>query len=233
MHPLNTQPVSKPDLAPDGALDVFRVWETLQGEGPFSGTPSVFVRLSGCNMRCPKCDTDYTSYSSRVSPEELLRVVQSFPTGSRKGGIVTITGGEPFRQNIGEFARLCFAHDLSVHVETNGTMFPPECWVLPLFIVCSPKAATVDQAMRSHVKVLKYVLKAEDVDPSDGLPKSVLGYDHPPARPWPGFKGLVIVQPMDEGDPALNKANEQAAIRSAMKFGYRFQIQLHKLVGLE
>jgi 7-carboxy-7-deazaguanine synthase len=55
MIPLNMQPIEKQVNDTQGNLDVVHVWYTLQGEGPFAGTPAVFLRLAGCDLQCPQC----------------------------------------------------------------------------------------------------------------------------------------------------------------------------------
>lgn len=68
------------------------VFFTVQGEGLLLGTPMVFVRLAGCNVNCPECDTDYR-FARRVSVRELARLVMAAaPSGV---SWVWVTGGEP------------------------------------------------------------------------------------------------------------------------------------------
>lgn len=72
------------------------VFYTLQGEGPFSGEPSVFVRLAGCNLRCAWCDSEYTFQGGeKMSLEEVLAEVRRLAPAA---GLVEITGGEPLLQ---------------------------------------------------------------------------------------------------------------------------------------
>src|SRR4051812_2880501 len=91
-------PVRKQEQGDGGTLWVQAVFYTLQGEGPFSGHPSVFVRLGGCNLRCVWCDTDFESSSWRPRLDELLARIEAVRPESCD--LVVITGGEPFRQNI-------------------------------------------------------------------------------------------------------------------------------------
>ena len=68
------------------------IFYSLQGEGFWTGTPAVFVRLSGCNLQCPFCDTDH--FSGRdLSADEIVEAVKEFPATH-----VIITGGEPAMQ---------------------------------------------------------------------------------------------------------------------------------------
>lgn len=230
---LNTQPIEKQELSPAGWLDVVKVWHTIQGEGPFAGVPAVFVRLAGCDMQCPMCDTDYTTGRHHRSPAELENDVLDQAAGT-KTKLVVITGGEPFRQACGPFARKMLQNGWDVQVETNGTLALDDFPYMAVHTVCSPKAEKVTERLLPWVQYLKYVVRAGEVD-TDGLPLTALGGARP-ARPWtwPGRgKPTVYVQPMDEGDEGSNRLNLRAAVKSCMEHGYTLSVQLHKLAGLE
>ena len=79
-----------------GDVEIVDIWKTIQGEGPLAGCPSVFIRLAGCNLRCPWCDTDYTSNRKLWRASEVVELVRAI----RPSGLVVLTGGEPFRQDI-------------------------------------------------------------------------------------------------------------------------------------
>jgi 7-carboxy-7-deazaguanine synthase len=230
MLSLNMQPAEKQDVRPDGSLEVFKAWKTLQGEGPHAGKPAVFVRMAGCDLQCPACDTDYTSSRDVYEPEALAYLVRQLAGETTR--LIVLTGGEPFRQNIGPVVHeLLHTHD--VQIETNGTLylegFPYGDFGLD--IVCSPKTGQVNKRLKPHITHLKYVLAAGKVDPDDGLPTDSLGAGVRVARPWPGVE--VYVQPLDEGDVVKNSEHEQAAVESCLTYGYRLSFQLHKLLGLE
>lgn len=232
MISLNTQPIEK-QIHGDGAtLEVVGVWPTIQGEGPLVGTPAVFVRTAGCNFACPACDTDYTNPKSRklYPVEDLVKSVRA--QGNFR--LVVITGGEPFRQPIGRFANLLLAAGYSVQVETNGSLYQPNFPYDQTIIVCSPKSVRLNHQIQEHINALKYVLSADDIDPDDGLPLSVLGMKCRVARPLPNFpRDQVYVQPIDVGDEQENQRHLKATVDVAMKFGYRLCLQTHKIIGLE
>jgi organic radical activating enzyme len=147
--------------------------------------------------------------------------------------LVVVTGGEPFRQNCHPLVRVLERNNYTVQIETNG-MVDAAGWderYPQATIVCSPKGS-VHKDMRRKIDVLKYVLKADMIDPADGLPTRALDLLLRPERPWPGFAGTVYVQPCDEGDPERNRANLAAAVQSCMQFGYTLGIQIHKLAEL-
>jgi 7-carboxy-7-deazaguanine synthase len=235
---LNVQVPEKPDIQSDGVLKVVKVWPTIQGEGPFAGRPAVFVRLAGCNLKCPECDTDYTSNWLKMSPTDVITSVYNAREKLHgRSNLVVITGGEPFRQNFIPLMTSLLGNGFEVQIETNGTLFPDvafdEWFSRRVHVVCSPKTPQINLDLRSFVSSLKYVLSAGEVDPNDGLPTRVLGMHAPPARPWPTFKGEVYVQPAETGDAEKDKANQDAAVASCLEFGYRLSVQIHKLVGVE
>lgn len=244
MTVLNLQTIEKRRESDDGSLDVFEVFPTIQGEGPLAGEPAVFVRLAGCNLQCPGCDTDYTSKRRTVGVEDLVAEVQSLTTWYTHHWwdrwsptlpprpLVVLTGGEPFRQRCGPFVgRMLRTH--RVQVETNGTLYDDSMhgWWQTTSVVCSPKGGRIATGLESVISAYKYVLRADEVDPADGLPVSVLGGSRP-ARPHAWYPRVVYVQPMDEQDPLRNDANTRAVVESCRRFGYRLCLQLHKLIGL-
>src|SRR5574343_1826946 len=82
-------------------LEVHSIFSTIQGEGPFCGRPAVFVRLAGCNLQCPGCDTDYTQNRARLDYEIILSIIRDqLALTASKANLIVVTGGEPFRQNI-------------------------------------------------------------------------------------------------------------------------------------
>ena len=77
-------------------MQITEIYKSIQGESTYAGLPCVFVRLTGCNLRCAWCDSEYTfSGGHRMAMEEILAEVESL---SPLGGLVEITGGEPMLQ---------------------------------------------------------------------------------------------------------------------------------------
>ena len=77
-------------------MQITEIYKSLQGESTYAGLPCVFVRLTGCNLRCSWCDTEYSFYGGkRMTSEEVLAEVEDL---SPPGSLVEITGGEPMLQ---------------------------------------------------------------------------------------------------------------------------------------
>src|SRR3990167_7916538 len=93
--------ITKPSFGDGYVLAIKEIFATLQGEGPFAGEPSVFVRLGGCNLQCKFCDTDFEN-STNITLESLLLTIEhlSISKAKRVRKLVVITGGEPFLQPI-------------------------------------------------------------------------------------------------------------------------------------
>ena len=231
---MNIQPPEKQIESATGTLAVHSIFATIQGEGPFTGMRAIFVRLSGCNLQCPLCDTDYTSERAWLTPEALLASVIETGPNFVPGLLVVITGGEPFRQNLSPAIEMLLEAGYEIQIETNGTLYQE----LPydnITIVCSPKTGAISKKLINHVAALKYVVCADNVSEEDGLPLSALQHPASPqlARPPEHFFGNIYVQPADEQDAQKNQSNLNAAIESVLKFGYLLQLQTHKLIGME
>lgn len=234
MIPINSQPVEKQKLREDGLLEVHSIFYTIQGEGPFAGVPAVFVRLAGCNLQCPMCDTDYTSDRRMVGPMGLVELVDAV---NGKASLVVITGGEPFRQNITPAVNALLDADFRVQIETNGTLYLADFPYDRATVVCSPKAGQLNHRLAEHkgaVTAFKYVLRHGNLAP-DGLPVHALAHPAAPqvARPPSDFEGAIFVQPVDEQDAETNAKNLSATVESALAHGYILGLQIHKLIGKE
>lgn len=236
MH-INIQPAEKQRTTP--FLEVHSIFYTIQGEGPFAGQPAVFVRLAGCNLQCPGCDTDYTSKRETMLAQDVLIHVRdawsvSDPTLLNMP-LVVITGGEPFRQDIGKLVRLLVSKGYRVQIETNGTLYRPDLPYDSITVVCSPKSGAINPNLLLRIDAFKYVMEATSVDWNDGLPRRALGHSAVPqlARPPAGNTKPIYLQPMDAQDPRVNELNLQACISSCMKFGHTLQIQIHKIINME
>lgn len=233
---LNIQPVEKPDRRADGTVDLHSIFYTIQGEGPFTGHPAVFVRLAGCNLQCPGCDTEYTNGRRRVTPQEILKDPAFANLQHRRRPLVVITGGEPFRQNLFGLVTYLLSRRYEVQIETNGVYGIGELSTLrrSISVVVSPKTNRI-HADWEHATAFKYVLTADVLDPEDMLPLRALGHKATPrvARPPLGYRGPIYVNPMDEKDPQRNAANLRAVAEASLRHGYIAGMQLHKLLELE
>jgi len=134
-------------------LDVCEIFYSLQGESSFVGMPCVFIRLSGCNLRCSYCDTT-NSYQpgSRMSIEAIVAEIQQYPAQ-----VLELTGGEPLEQGnsivlLEELVKLGY----TVLLETNGSLYlgdvPPA--VVKIVDVKCPGSGAAGSFMRHNLKLL-------------------------------------------------------------------------------
>lgn len=119
-------------------MRVSEIFTTIQGEGILTGVPSLFLRVSGCNLRCTWCDTPYTSWApegEEMQMDALVQRVEAEP-GYRH---IVLTGGEPmlFAETV-ELTRRLRAMGRHITIETAGTVWQPvECDLMSV----SPKLA--------------------------------------------------------------------------------------------
>lgn len=235
LYLINGQEPERIQRDPSGRLVVHSIFKTIQGEGPYAGHAALFIRLKGCNLQCPGCDTDYTSKEKSAGPHEVLHIVRDW--NDWLDGLIVITGGEPFRQNITPLVRLLLEHGYQVQIESNGVLYPGDDFPWDrATVVVSPKTGRIHPKTGVRANAYKYVLSHDNVAP-DGLPRTALGhplqgYPHV-ARPPQGWTGPVYLQPMDVRDTMENERNVQAVVASVVKHRrYIMGVQMHKLTGL-
>ncbi len=129
-------------------MKVSEIFYSIQGEGILAGFPTVFIRLSGCNLRCVWCDTPYTSWNPEghdMSFDEILAEVRAFNAAH-----AVLTGGEPmiFPDSVELTKRLKHA-SLHVTIETAGTVYQP---VVADLMSISPKLANSTPRQREGGK---------------------------------------------------------------------------------
>jgi len=118
-------------------MKIAEIFYSIQGEGVLAGVPSVFVRTSGCNLRCRWCDTPYTSWNPEGLDWSLERILDKVRADSK--GYVVITGGEPMIQpEIELLTAQLLRMQQHITIETAGTVFRNvECDLVSI----SPKLA--------------------------------------------------------------------------------------------
>ena len=208
-----------------------RVNETfisLQGEGHFTGTPAFFLRLSGCNLRCPFCDTKHQSFSEMSEEEIVAEASRHLPRH------IVITGGEPALQLTQSLVDKLHQAGFFIQIETNGTLPLPKGidWV-----TCSPKALKVlsnSQTLsnsplkgeKPKIDELKALYKGEGDNPERLLESLPFGGD--------GGGPRLYLQPLDTGDAEQNRAILRSCIDYIMQHPrWRLSLQTHKLLGIK
>ena len=160
-------------------MRIAEIFYSVQGEGSLVGVPSVFVRTSGCNLRCSWCDTPYTSWNPEgddLSIEEILDQALKFSAAKH----VVLTGGEPMiAPGIIELSQRFRERGMHITVETAGTVFAPVACDLmsmsPKLSNSTPEGAfraqherlrlqpeVLCKLMASYEYQLKFVIAAKD-----------------------------------------------------------------------
>ena len=135
------------------------IFYSLQGEGFHTGTPAVFIRFSGCNLRCPFCDTQHET-GTLMTDEAILQEVNRYPATT-----VILTGGEPSLWIDEKLVDLLHQNGKYICIETNGTRALPNHidWV-----TCSPK--TGGEVVLTHMDEVKVVYEGQPLTPYESLP---------------------------------------------------------------
>ena len=189
-------------------IQLAELFYSIQGEGAWSGTPAVFIRLAGCNLACDFCDTDY-ALKFIANVEEVVARVREL------GGdcpMVILTGGEPLAQK--ETLALIDAlraDGRRVHIESNGTIaaaLPSDVW-----LCVSPKER-VDPQMAARANEAKLIV-------DERVPEEHLHL----------FPSLNVILLQPEGN---KPKNIDLALEYALKHPARFRLSLqtHKMIGV-
>jgi 7-carboxy-7-deazaguanine synthase len=216
------------------------VFESLQGEGSYTGLPSVFVRLQGCPVGCPWCDTQHTwvvSLDKKATSDTVMQettesdswfeqsteqLVALFASCGYVAKHIVITGGEPCLYDLTEITSSLIAQGYSVQIETSGTyeiLVHADTWV-----TVSPKVnmpggrAVLVSAMRRANEIKHPIAMQKHVDELD----QVLGLLDEATMP------PIYLQPISQ-----QKRATELAIKTCIARNWRLSLQTHKFIGIE
>lgn len=206
------------------AYRVNEIFFTLQGEGAHSGIPAVFVRFSGCNLRCPWCDTEFADYTE-MSAEEIVRQINELyevPNERRK--MVVLTGGEPSLQVDTPLLDALHQAGYYICIETNGTRSLPDGidW-----ITCSPKEGT--KLALKRVNEVKVVFTGT-YDPE--IWRTKIEAEHWMLQPLRYNGDLLMESGIDEWSDDKNDNLDETVRYILLHPFWRLSVQLHKIAGL-
>ena len=235
MHGQNR--VRKPEAHPLGHVQVAEIFPTIQGEGPYAGRVAVFIRLTGCNLRCWFCDTKWDDDKDPVRPSH--EVAKEAALLAPKTTLVVITGGEPLRQDLhGLIINLALVGFETIQIETAGTLWQPIMLHHKVKIVVSPKTPKIHPEIYRSADAFKYVIRREYEPQYFGHFPPVFNTQRAEesnkieylAHPRPGAP--VYLSPLDEEDEVKNTNNMNEVVRMALDTGHIVGLQLHKILGL-
>ena len=215
------------------------LFETIQGEGSFTGQPSIFIRLQGCPVGCSWCDTKHTweiklddqvsptvmltkteetSQWSSFSAQEMLTLIKERKFQAKH---IVITGGEPCMVDLTPLCDAFEQQGYSTQIETSGTfeiVTTDKCWV-----TVSPKIN-----MRGGYDILaSAMLRADEIK-------------HPIATEQhvDDLKALLAVHPVGNTPIYLQPISQkkratELAIETCIANNWRLSVQVHKYIGIE
>jgi 7-carboxy-7-deazaguanine synthase len=189
-------------------LQMVDIFYTVQGEGAYTGTPAVFVRLAGCNLACRFCDTDY-ALRFFASVDDVVARVRELGADCP---MVVLTGGEPLAQSECRALVDALRHaGRRVHIESNGTIATP----LPddVWLTISPKERLA-AGMAARANEAKLIVDGR-------VPREWVDAFPPETQ--------LFLQP--EGNKPANVALAYEAAKAEPR-RFRLSLQTHKFIGV-
>lgn len=218
---------------------VNEVFETIQGEGSFTGLPAIFIRLQGCPVGCSWCDTKHTwsihpelalsldgvlaksAETEQWAAVDAAQLLALFNTQGYQARHVVITGGEPCMYDLRPLCQALHDKGYQTQIETSGTFeiqVPAQSWV-----TVSPKIG-----MKGGYKVLQSALnRANEIKHPVAMDKHIeqllqlLSHTNLTDK-------LVYLQPISQQAKAT-----ELAIAYCKKHNWRLSVQVHKYLGIE
>ena len=221
-------------------LKVNEVFESLQGEGSFTGVPSIFVRLQGCPVGCPWCDTKHTwhiSLDKESSSNEVMSqnyeseewfssstegLFSLFSEQAYLAKHIVLTGGEPCMYDLTEFTTIAHQRGYSTQIETSGTfeiLTSKDTWVTVSPKVNMPGGFKMRPDALSRANEIKHpVAMQKHIDELDSIIESMDRLALP----------LIYLQPISQ-----QKRATDLAVKTCIQRNWRLSLQMHKFIGLE
>lgn len=223
-------------------MRVTETFRSIQGEGPMMGRPGVFLRLWGCNLLCPDCDTPYASqngdstYDEMPVPDVWMRLVQEFGSSpALRAGNVYVTGGEPMLQATELGSLMLSCPGTYFGIETNGTIFDPTKAVIKsdVHFIVSPKLPSMhpeglekydrqwsQAALHTSRVQFKFVVADED---EYRMVEDFVKREHIPRRKvWIMVKGITAEDQMRDWPGAFSQTVKE-------HWGFNLTPRLHVL----
>lgn len=218
---------------------ISELFETLQGEGSFTGQPSIFIRLQGCPVGCSWCDTKHTWEvidDKQIPINDLLaqsqetedwsaltpaQIIELFKQQNFKANHIVITGGEPCMYDLTPLCQTLEDNGYSCQIETSGTfeiITTDSCWV-----TVSPKVnmkggyKVLESAMKRANEIKHPIATEQHIDDLKSLLSAYNVKDK-----------QVYLQPISQKQRAT-----ELAISTCIENNWRLSVQVHKYIGIE
>jgi organic radical activating enzyme len=197
---------------------VNEIFLSLQGEGNNAGCAAVFVRLSGCNLKCPFCDTDFAQHKE-MSAQDIITAIYNECGMNALPPLCVITGGEPSLQLTDDLVDSLHDTGMEVAVETNGTH------ILPAnidYVTISPKSPFVENAdvILTEANEVK-VIMTETISVEEIRKYEEIDADY------------YFIQPCDTGYLATNKKIQERCVEFVKTHpNWRLSLQQQKILNV-
>lgn len=214
-------------------------FETIQGEGQYTGTASIFLRLQGCPVGCSWCDTKHTWSDNAEDEIPVIQIPSKTDEDERWGSAtaeqvlelirkqgfrskhVVITGGEPAMYNLNPLCDLLHEHGYSTQIETSGTFeiqVPKGTWVTVSPKIKMAGGYEVLASSMSRANEIKHpIARQVHVEDLEEL------LEKAPVKPGT----LIYLQPISQKVSAT-----KLAIETCMEKNWRLSVQVHKYIGI-
>ena len=209
---------------------VHEIFYTLQGEGAHTGIPAVFIRFSGCNLRCPWCDTDFEGFTEMSAEQIVAEAKELYDIPNERRKMVVLTGGEPSLQVDEALVTALHEAGFYICIETNGTRTLPDGidW-----ITCSPKESSLKPSNTQTIKLTNVnevkVVFTGTYDPE--VWRKQLSAEHWMLQPL-RYTGEWLIENVDSWEDDRND-NLDDTVRYILSHPFwRLSVQLHKIAGL-
>lgn len=219
---------------------VNEIFQSIQGEGYFSGVPAIFIRLQGCQVGCAWCDTQHTwevdpdkqvasaqvldrsNQSACWASMSSLDILQAIKKLGYQARHIVLTGGEPCQYDLSTLTRLFIEQGYQTQIETSGTqpvLADVACWV-----TLSPKIG-----MKGGFTVLDEVLnRAQEIKHPIAMEKHLHELDNLLRRCQDIEHKIICLQPISQ-----QKRATELAIRICIERNWRLSTQLHKYLNVD
>lgn len=203
-------------------LTVNEIFYSIQGESTFAGLPCIFIRLTGCNLRCSYCDTEYAFYDGvQMSVDEILDSIKKYNCK-----LVEITGGEPLLyKNSYELMTRMLNSGYSVMLETSGSL-PIKQVDSRVKIIIDLKTPSSKMSDKNFYENLDYLKAIDEV-------KFVIGS----LEDFEWAKNTVLKYHIDRKctvlfSPVFGKIQSKQIVELILEnnLNVRFQLQMHKFI---
>ncbi|MDR1610209.1 MAG: 7-carboxy-7-deazaguanine synthase QueE [Candidatus Symbiothrix sp.] len=192
-------------------LKVKEIFYSLQGEGGRQGEASIFIRLSGCNLKCDFCDTDFSG-GETMELSHILSAIRKFPCRW-----IIWTGGEPALQLTGEAIAFFKREGYLQAIESNG--YFPLSGLLDYTVVSPKGKQDYAKTINPNVDEVRLPVKKGDAIPDSGRLPEAKHY---------------FLSPVFTNDALVTKENIDYCVEQVMLMpDWRLSLQIHKLINIE